>query len=146
MRFSKWLVIVGFFFSQIHAANSGQAGKIIATIDKFNSDSGLAVVCLFNQATGFPTDFSKAYKKNITKIKGRQVQVVFDSVPYARYAICALHAVNNDTVMKTGKNKIPTEGYGVSNNAEPTYGPPLFQDAQFVLVVRKKEILIHLNE
>lgn len=59
--------------------------------------------------------------------------IVIDSLPRDTYAIQYFHDANGDRVMNFNGMKIPTEGYGFSNNARGFFGPPDFDDQLFDL-------------
>ena len=145
MKNCKWLILLGLMIVPAFAG-SDKVGKLVVNLDKFDKDSGVVLVCLFNKADGFPAKADSAFKKSIGKIKNKQAQVVFDSIPFGVYAVSAMHNLDGSGIVKLDKLGLPAEGYGVSNNIRARFGPPLFSDAKFFVVIKKKEILIDLIE
>lgn len=48
-----------------------------------------------------------------------------------RYAVRLFHDIDGDGKMATNLLGIPSEPFGFSNNAAPSFGPPAFADAAF---------------
>jgi uncharacterized protein (DUF2141 family) len=57
----------------------------------------------------------------------------------------AYHDMNSNNRMDTGLFGIPSEGWGVSNNARGRFGAPSFQDAAFTMALDDIELSIHLR-
>jgi uncharacterized protein (DUF2141 family) len=61
------------------------------------------------------------------------VRFATDALPPGEYAIRAMHDLNGNGEMDSNLVGVPTEPWGVSNNARGNFGPPKFEDARFVL-------------
>jgi uncharacterized protein (DUF2141 family) len=146
MKTCNCLVLLVLSVGLAFGAKTTATAKLIVNMDKFDLDSGVAVVCLWDKQDGFLADAGKALKKCIVKIKNKQAVAVFDSIPMGVYAVSVMHDLDGDGIMKLDKLGLPTEGYGVSNDIHARFGPPLFGDAKFIIAIRKKEILIHVIE
>ena len=62
-----------------------------------------------------------------------------------KYAIAVYHEVNGNGKLDKNFLGIPTEGYGFSNNARGTFGPPNFNDTAVSLDTETKLITIDLS-
>jgi len=69
-------------------------------------------------------------KKALT-ISDKSVTDIFSDLEPGKYAIRYIHDENDDKKMNTGTFGIPSEGYGASNDARGTFGPPAFADMIF---------------
>ncbi len=66
--------------------------------------------------------------KKSFEIKNKTVSGQFSNLKSGNYAIKYMHDENDDKKMNTGIFGIPSEGYGSSNDARGTFGPPAFAD------------------
>ncbi len=60
------------------------------------------------------------------------------------YAVSIYHDENANNELDTNFLGIPKEPYAFSNNARGSFGPPSFEDCQFVLDNDHREIVISL--
>ena len=67
----------------------------------------------------------------IAPIRGGAANCVFSGVPAGSYAVAFFHAEHNETQLMTGMFGKPQQGYGFSNNATGSFGPPSFSAAAF---------------
>ncbi len=70
---------------------------------------------------------------------------MLENMPPGEYAISLLHDENDNEKMDTGLMGIPKEGYGASNDAKVTFGPPKFADARFPLTQNQTTIRIKMR-
>jgi uncharacterized protein (DUF2141 family) len=112
---------------------SGQSlsGDIVVEVLGLRNDEGLVRVTLYDSASGFPNDLSKALEAKAVEIDGRSSRVVFSRYPHGTYAVGLFHDENRNGVMDTNLIGVPREGYGASRDARGRLGPPRFQDAAF---------------
>ena len=59
--------------------------------------------------------------------------LVFAGLAPGEYAIAAFHDEDRDGDLNTNLLGMPTEGYGFSNEARGTFGPPGFDAAAFTI-------------
>jgi uncharacterized protein (DUF2141 family) len=59
----------------------------------------------------------------------RQALVTFPDLPPGSYAVSVIHDANGNGDIDLNMFGIPTEGYGFSNGARGTVGPPSFDSA-----------------
>lgn len=106
----------------------GAQNSIEVEIVNFSSNTGVAMVGLYNSADTF---MEKDYKGEIAKINNRRVSVTFTDIPDGTYAISVFHDENEDGELNTNFLGIPKEDYGASNDAPARFGPPKWRDAKF---------------
>lgn len=131
-RSMKWmavatLVVIG------GAAHAEKPGAIQVEMTGFRNDKGTALVSLYTSSTGFPDQPSKAVVRREVAIKGGKARVLLRGLSPRVYAVSILHDEDGDKKMKTGALGMPKEGYGASNDARGTFGPPRFDDAKVTL-------------
>jgi len=102
------------------------------TVIKLDSNDGVVLVSLFKDGNGYPDDAAKAVGKEKGYIVQKSATIIFKSVPPGSYAVAILHDENNNQKMDKNMLGIPKEGYGFSNNASGTFGPPSYKKASFI--------------
>jgi uncharacterized protein (DUF2141 family) len=100
-------------------------------ITGLKNSKGSIKLSMFNTASGYPRDANKAFKVIKSEIKDKAVLIIFQNIPYGKYAIAFLHDENDNDKMDFNFLGMPKEGYGASNNATGFMGPPSFDDAAF---------------
>jgi len=126
----------------LYAEGSSPHGNIVVTMDNFHNDEGSVLVTLFSSSDGFPDQPKKAIKILQAEIREGKLKVFFSNIPYGVYAIAVLHDENKNGEMDTNWVGMPKEGYGVSNDAKASFGPPEYGDAKFIL--EAKELILHI--
>ncbi|MBQ0732687.1 DUF2141 domain-containing protein [Aquimarina celericrescens] len=96
-------------------------------IDNIQSNDGTLRIGLYKSEESF---LKKTYKSINVKAQKESVEVFFKDVEEGEYAISLYHDKDDNQKMNTFF-KIPTEPYGVSNNAKGRFGPPKWEDAKF---------------
>jgi len=133
---SIFLALVSFF------APNPDKGKVIVHITDIRSSDGVIAITIFKGGEGFPEDEKKAYKKLIVPISGGKAIAVFDDLPYGEYGVIYMHDENNNGKMDFNFIHIPKEGYGASNNAKASFGPPKYEDAKIILKQSTMQITV----
>lgn len=88
-----------------------------------------AVACaLFEGPEGFPTEFLR-FATNI--VRATKATCDFADIAPGTYALAVIHDENRDGELATNWTGKPKEGYGFSNDAKGTLGPPSFEAASF---------------
>ena len=126
----------------LFAVESSPHGNIVMTMDNFHNDEGSVLVTLFSSSDGFPDRPKKAIKNLQAEIREGKLKVFFSNIPYGIYAVAVLHDENGNGEMDTNWVGMPKEGYGVSNDAKASFGPPKYKDAKFSL--EAKELPLHI--
>ena len=121
------------------------SGSLTLTIQNIPEQRGVVRILLFNQAAGFPDDVEKSYKQANVKATGKSVQVVFEGLPKGQYALSVFHDVMETGKLRTNALGIPKDGYGFSNNANGSFGPPSFSKASFSVTTGKNQHQISLR-
>ena len=124
--------------------NAG-SGNLIIVVIGFENSEGTARIGLSNSAE----DWGKrdtSYAGTISEIKNDSVSVTFENIPFGEYGIKVHHDENGDNEMDTNFLGIPSEDYGFSNNASGTFGPPDWEDANFLFDTDGQIHEINLDE
>jgi uncharacterized protein (DUF2141 family) len=123
---------------------SGDAA-VVVNVANVRDGKGQIICVLFNGPAGFPG--ASPLKNGEVKVKApslagdgksrkgtpRAVGCTFDRLPPGDYAVLVYHDENGNGLFDRDAVGIPTEGYGVSNNALPALSAPTFAGARFHL-------------
>lgn len=85
---------------------------------------------------------NKEIKALNREISNNTCTIIISDLPPGRYSIRYFHDENSNKKLDTNFLGIPTEGFGFSNNANGTLGPPKFDETLFEV---KKGTTIILN-
>ena len=121
----KTLIILSFistFFFPSTAQNT-----IEVEMYNFKNDKGKVKLGLYNSAEEF---LENSFLKTEVKILNQEARAIFTNIPDGIYAIGLYHDEDGDGELDMFLG-IPTENYGVSNNAKPTLSKPHWEDASF---------------
>lgn len=143
-RFAAASVLLATFaLSSVAGADETPTPRITVEIGALRSAKGVVRCSLYASANGFPTDPSKAAALVIApSIANGDAVCIVDNVKPGTYAVGFLHDENNNGKMDTNFLGMPTEGYGASNNARGTMGPPSFNAAKFT---HESQTTLHLK-
>lgn len=119
--------------------------KLTLTVNKVKNDKGVVRVLLFDKAAGFPDDVENSVKNASVKITGDKAVITFDNLTAGTYALSVFHDSENTGKLRTNAFGIPRDGYGFSNNASGTFGPPSFQKAAFKVNAGDNKVSIDLK-
>jgi uncharacterized protein (DUF2141 family) len=106
------------------------AGKLVMTVSGVRNTNGVVRCALFNSPAAFPKP-GQEWRGVIAPISTGRASCTFTGVPAGNYAIAFFHAEHNETQLTPGLFGKPTQGYGFSNNAAGSFGPPDFNAAAF---------------
>ncbi len=123
---------------------SQQRGSIEISVKNIKSSSGNIMVYLYNAENGFPKKKELSYKSKMLKAR-KDLQLRFENIPFGNYAVILFHDANGNKRMDRNWIGFPAEGYGLSNNVKPRFGPPRFKDAEFVLDTSLKTVKIQVR-
>ncbi|HMG94433.1 MAG TPA: DUF2141 domain-containing protein [Chryseolinea sp.] len=137
MRFTVLAIALLWFAVMAKAQNN-----LEVKIDNIKNDKGDILIGLYTDGTNFPR---KTTDGRIVKASKDGVIVAFHDLKPGPYAISVLHDENSNKDMDQSKIGIPTEGYGFSNNARGSLGPPSFDKAKFELQPGAKDTLISID-
>ena len=103
------------------------------------SSEGTVRLALYNQADQFMKKEVKSAE--VKSVNGETVAILKDVLP-GTYAISVMHDANDNTELDSNFFGIPKEGFGFSNDAMGTFGPPGFKEASFIYSGQKEVIII----
>lgn len=113
-------------------ASAASAGDLIVTVTGASAGRGEVACAIFRSADGFPMNSAKA--AGATRVKAApEVECRFNAVSPGPVAVAVSVDLNSNG--KTDKNLfgIPTEPWGVSNNARPSMRAPRFEEARIAM-------------
>lgn len=127
MKTLKFLFMTAFFLSSTLCMAQGK-NNIKVTITNIESNEGTLQVGLYNNSNLF---LKETYKSLTAKAKEGSIEVIFENVPNGIYAISLYHDQDDNKKLNKLFGMIPTEPYGISNNAKEPYSAPLWEKAKF---------------
>jgi len=111
-------------------------------IDNIQNDNGDILIGLYSGGNTFPRKTSDG---RVVKASKDGVIVAFHDLKPGPYAISVLHDENSNKDMDQSTIGIPKEGFGFSNNARGSLGPPSFEKAKFDLQPGAKDTRISID-
>jgi len=126
------------------AANQCGAAEVVVRISGLSEPLGQVGCSLFAGPAGFPMDNSGA--RNVWQAADAQGATCrFSDVPEGSYAVSIGHDLNGNRRVDTNLVGLPTEQWGVSNNARPMLRAPRFDEAVFKVAAGNKEVVIDIK-
>jgi uncharacterized protein (DUF2141 family) len=120
------------------------AAQVVVRVTGVQEPLGQIGCSLFSGPQGFPMDSSTARVVWLAA-ETQGVTCRFDNVPDGRYAVSVGHDLNRNRRVDTNLFGLPTEQWGVSNNARPTLRAPRFDEASFVVQANAAEVTIDIK-
>lgn len=111
-------------------ASPVRAADLVVRVTGIPAASGEIGCALFTAAEGFPMDDAVARRVRLPADPAG-VSCRFADVPAGRYAVAVSHDANGNRKLDTNLIGLPTEAWGVSNNARPSLRAPRFDEARF---------------
>jgi uncharacterized protein (DUF2141 family) len=107
-------------------------GQITLTVEveQLRNNKGKLLLELSNEKKEVLKGFSETIANNKSVI-------VINELKPGKYAFKYFHDENNDDKLNTNFMGIPKEGYGFSNNAKGSFGPPSFDKMVFEITQSK---------
>lgn len=139
-----FITIIFVLITRIMVAQTN-TGTLTLSVTGLRSNNGMVLASLFKSHDGFPHEREKCFQHIKASISKNTSEVIFRNIPLGYYAIGIIHDENNNNKMDFGMFHIPKEGYGASNNAKGTFGPPDFNDAKFNFTSTNNKISININ-
>lgn len=109
------------------------AADLTVRIEGVRSADGDIRVALHRRADGVDFPDSAGILKAAMRPAGKAGDLVFAGLAPGVYAVAAFHDEDRDGDLNTNLLGMPTEGYGFSNEARGTFGPPGFDAAAFTI-------------
>ena len=117
-------------------SGSGNASELVVVIQGVDSHEGALLIALYGvqQRATFPyTDRGAMAEVHIRaetlQAPGKQASVSFGDLAPGSYAVSVIHDLNGNGDIDLNMLGIPIEGYGFSNGARGSVGPPSFDAA-----------------
>ncbi len=104
------------------------AGEILLTVVNVRNSNGYLLAALHDREEMFPNEGDALMYTKVKAAAGKTLLRFSVDAP-GRYAVALFHDENDNGVLDTNLMGIPVEGYGFTNNARGTFGPPDFWDA-----------------
>lgn len=108
------------------------SATIEVTVGPVRRPVGQVACRLYAAGDGFPESGARAVGQ-VQRVTGGSAKCVFDRVPPGRYAVAVFHDEDGDLTLSKNVLGVPTEGYGVSNDATHLMQAPSFDEAAFAV-------------
>jgi len=105
------------------------AANLAVTVKDVRNATGMVLIAVYDQSGFGKPELAKAKQK--AGANAGEVKFVFQGLPAGKYAVAAFHDENGNGKLDRNSLGVPTEGYGFSNDAQGTAGPPNFNQAAF---------------
>jgi uncharacterized protein (DUF2141 family) len=132
----KTLIIAGLMLAGIAAHAQSQLEVVVKNV---NEGKGNIRVGIFKNDETFLKD---AWLGKVVKASTGEVKVVFENVPPGTYALSVIHDANENGELDSNMIGIPKEGFGFSNDAMGSFGPPKFEKASIKVGPDVKSVAI----
>lgn len=129
-------------FATVQALNN--KSSLTITIKNLNTNEGQVLLAVYNANTNYMKEEKAFLKKKVT-IANKQAVAVLSDMPYGRYAVVCVHDQNNNLKLDKNLMGIPKEGYGFSNDAKGSFGPPSFEKSSFKVEKSQQQITINMT-
>ena len=107
---------------------------ILIEIEGIKNVQGKIRLGLYDNETALHAgDVNNAITSSTIEVSNTNVQIKLDSITPGTYAVNLFHDENDNSELDKNGIGIPKEGFGFSNNALGTFGPPSFDEAKFTL-------------
>ena len=137
----KYVVLLCFLSGFPTAMTQGQNQTLTVVIRNVRNDKGTVAAALYQSDKEF---MKKTWQSRSVPSSKGEVHLVFENVPAGEYAISVMHDANKNGELDINFAGIPKEGFGFSNDAFGTFGPPSFDNAKFT-IPNAKEVVITLK-
>jgi uncharacterized protein (DUF2141 family) len=128
----------------VTAGSASSAAEVVVRISGLSEPLGQVGCSLFAGTAGFPMDNTSA--RNLwLPADAKGVTCRFNDVPEGTYAVSIGHDLNGNKRVDTNFIGLPTEQWGVSNNARPTLRAPRFDEALFKVAADAKDVVIDIK-
>ena len=125
------------------SATAASAADLTVTINGVHNSTGSVAAAIFNNGTNFPK--AAPFGGFRLKASGGPVSYTIHSLPPGKYAITAYHDENDNGKLDADATGLPTEGYGVSNDAKELLGPPEWGKASFDVGDQPKSVTVNIT-
>jgi uncharacterized protein (DUF2141 family) len=130
-------------FGMVLSAHAS-AAELVVRITGVSEPLGQVGCSLFAGPAGFPMDNTGA-RQLWQAADAKGVICRFSDVPEGSYAVSVGHDLNGNKRVDTNFIGLPTEQWGVSNNARPSLRAPRFDEAVFKVAGDAKDVVIEIK-
>ena len=138
----RTLLVAASLYCSAVATASG--ADLTVTIGGARNANGALALAVFNSESSFPR-VPLAFASARIRAAQRNASFTFHNLPPGKYAVSAYHDENDNGKLDTDAVGFPTEGFGFSNDARGTLGPPEFAKAAFELGEEKKSVTVKVS-
>lgn len=121
------------------------AADLVVIVQGVPETKGEVGCALFRSAAGFPMDVNQSLSRQRHRAQSGSIECRFPSLEPGTYAVSVTADRNGNGKMDKNFVGIPSEPWGVSNNARPKMRPPKFAEAAFEVTAGGTRIEIRLN-
>ncbi len=104
------------------------AQTLTITIGNIKNDAGQISLAVYNTEKEY---MKKPFVVKSTKAVKGTVEINIEGLAAGTYAITIMHDANDNKKLDSNLIGMPKEGFGFSNNAMGSFGPPSFEKAKF---------------
>lgn len=124
-----------FLLSGLYANSQGvqNKGEVVVYVSNISNSNGNIKAAMFKGIESYESKKATPVAKARVLIQNGKAVITFKDIPYGEYTLKVFHDENDDVKVNTNWIGIPTEGFGVSNNAIGTFGPQSYDKAKFVV-------------
>lgn len=112
---------------------SHEKGEVVVYVSNIKNSKGNIKAALFQGIESYESKKATPVAKNRAFIQNGKTVITFKDIPYGEYTLKVFHDENDDVKVNTNWIGIPTEGFGISNNAIGAFGPQSYDKAKFNL-------------
>lgn len=112
-------------YAHVHAAT------VMFEIEGIKNDAGKIYLSLFKGEENYQSKKAEAWQ--IVKPESGSKTVIFNDLAAGEYVIQYFHDENDNSKLEKNLFGSPTEGYGFSNDAKPSYGPASYEEMKIVV-------------
>ncbi len=123
---------------------AASAADLTVTINGTRNADGSIAAAIFNKESSFPKAGMVLAAFRIKATPG-PVSFTVHGLPSGRYAVTAYHDENDDGKLDADGTGLPTEGYGVTNNAREVLSPPHWDKASFEIGEQSTAVTINIQ-
>lgn len=125
----KWILLLSIFYPFQMEAQNRVTASVTVVVNGIDSNEGSIQIALFSTRADFPDQ--KPYKTYKYSLKASEdVKVTFEDIPYGEYAVAVYHDMNENDKLDKNLVGIPKEPYGFSNNHNPKFSRPDYDEAK----------------
>lgn len=124
----RWMLLVLFTVGSFGVRAQNRVEVVVTSL---KDTTGMILVALFSSQDSF---LKKPLVGKSVKAVAGQAVIVFDHIPPGDYAASMIHDANRNGKLDTNFFGVPKEGFGFSNDAMGTLGPPSFESAKFTIL------------